>query len=150
MAFTPSQLDPKRWFDRMFPQTLQIATWLLYLNGFFALLAWFDNRDEIGVLREYSTLGGIFGLVTIIAYAAGGFLMANGLRLGYRIAIFAAVSPFIVNVWCYRTIDKFPGTDYGISDYIFGQSLFSFIFNVALIALLLHRHSTNHAKIWLK
>jgi len=53
MAFTPSQLDPKRWFDRMFPQTLQIATWLLYLNGFFALLAWIRlpvHRAQLGVL----------------------------------------------------------------------------------------------------
>jgi hypothetical protein len=151
MAFTPSQLDPKRWFDRMFPQTLQIATWLLYLNGFFALLAWFDNRDEIGYLRATNSLGAIFGFLTIIAYAAGGFLMANGLRLGYRIAIFAAVSPFIVRNWAYIELgNNNPLVDISLWDRIAGASLFTFIFDVALIALLLHRHSTNHAKIWLK
>lgn len=150
MAFTPSQLDPKRWFDRMFPQTLQIATWLLYLNGFFALLAWFDNRDEIGYLRGVNVLGALFGLITIVAYAAGGFLMANGLRLGYRIAIFAAISPFIINIWAYWDFGKLPGTNVGLSDFIFGNSVFNFIFNAALVALLLHRHSANHAKIWLR
>jgi hypothetical protein len=151
MAFTPSQLDPKRWFDRMFPQTLQIATWLLYLNGFFALLAWFDNRDEIGYLRATSTLGAIFGLIACLTYVAGGFLMANGLRLGYRIAIFAAISPFIVRNWAYIELgNNNPLVDISLWDRIAGTSLFTFIFDVALIALLLHRHSANHAKIWLK
>lgn len=151
MAFTPSQLDPKRWFDRMFPQTLQIATWLLYLNGFFALLAWFDNRDEIGYLRGVNVLGALFGLITIIAYAAGGFLMANGLRLGYRIAIFAAISPFIVRNWAYLDLgNRFPNLDISLWDRIAGASAFTFIFDVALVALLLHRHSANHAKVWLR
>jgi len=30
-------IDWRKWFDRMQPQTLQISAMLLYLNGFFAL-----------------------------------------------------------------------------------------------------------------
>lgn len=151
MAFNPSQLDPKRWFDRMFPQTLQIAMWLLYLNGFFAFIAFIDNRDEIGYLRQSSAIGAIFGLLTCLAYVAGGFLMANGQRLGYKIAIAAAFSPFVVRNWAYLELgNDFPNAQISLWDRIAGASTFTFIFDVALIALLLHRHSQNHAKTWLR
>jgi hypothetical protein len=151
MAFSPSQLDPKRWFDRMFPQTLQIAMWLLYINAVFALLAYFDSQNEIGYLRNVSLLGAIFGFITCIAYIAGGFLMANGFRLGYRIAIAASFSPFIIRNWAYFERGRdFPNVDISIWDRIAGTNTLNLIFDVALIALLLHRQSSYHAKTWLR
>jgi hypothetical protein len=51
MARSTSPLNPKRWFDRMQPQTLQIATWLLYLNGFFALVDLIDGGGYLNVIR---------------------------------------------------------------------------------------------------
>ena len=38
-------IDWRKWFDRMQPQTLQIAAMLLYLNGFFALISVIDTTD---------------------------------------------------------------------------------------------------------
>lgn len=41
---TSAPLDLRKWFDRFQPQTLQIATWLLYLNGLFALVDFAGER----------------------------------------------------------------------------------------------------------
>ncbi len=151
MAFTPSQLDPKRWFDRMFPQTLQIAMWLLYLNGVFAFIAFLDRQNEIGYLRSTSTIGAIVGLISCLAFIAGGFLMANGFRLGYRIAIAAAFSPFLIRNWAYLELgSNFPNADISLWRRFAGDSILTLIFDVALIALLLHKQSSYHAKTWLR
>jgi len=45
-----SELDSRKWFDRMHPQTLAIGTWLLYLDGVFALLGFLDKSNEFGFL----------------------------------------------------------------------------------------------------
>ena len=45
-------LDPRKWFDRMQPQTMQIATWLLYLNGFFALIGFMDKKPDFLLISE--------------------------------------------------------------------------------------------------
>jgi hypothetical protein len=42
-----SEINFKKWFDRMQPQTLQIATWLLYFDGFFALVDLLDGGGEM-------------------------------------------------------------------------------------------------------
>ena len=45
-------IDWRKWFDRMQPQTLQIAAMLLYLNGFFALISVIDSTDYLGYIRN--------------------------------------------------------------------------------------------------
>ena len=44
-------IDSRKWFDRSQPQTLQIATWLLYINAFFALIDLFDESGYLGYVR---------------------------------------------------------------------------------------------------
>jgi hypothetical protein len=62
---------PQRFFDQSQPQTLQIATLLLYFDAVFALLG----------------LAALFAL----GYGAAGFGMANGKKWGYALALVMAV-----------------------------------------------------------
>jgi len=72
--------DPRQWFDRMHPQTLQIATWLLYLNGFFDVIAILDTTGYLGYLRVRYGFGILLGVALVAASVGGGWLMANGLK----------------------------------------------------------------------
>jgi len=140
-----SRLDFRKWFDRMQPQTLQIATWLLYINAFFALVDWLGNDPGswIGFARyRDGALGALVGLGIVVAYVAGGFLMANDRRLGWRIAVVAAFSPFLLRFWVLR--DTFAST----WDKLTGGRLISVMFEVALCALLLHPQSREHQRVW--
>jgi len=128
------QINFKRWFDRMQPQTLQIATWLLYFDGFFALVDLLDGYSYLRYIRETYRFGFAIGLVNVALYAAGGLLMANERKIGYKIAIAASISPFVV---------RFVAVQNPFSD-----SLISLAFDVALIALLLHTQSREHQRIW--
>jgi hypothetical protein len=124
----------KKWFDRMQPQTLQIATWLLYINGFFALANFMDSQMEIGYIRRVYSLGPVYGLVVIAAHVLGGLLMANDLKIGYKIALVAAFSPFVSNLIVYRSL--------------IAHSFLNAAFDIALVALLLHTQSRAHQKVW--
>ena len=137
-------LDPRKWFDRMQPQTMQIATWLLYLNGFFALIGFMDKSDWIGFARvDKGALGSLIGLVVVASFIAGGYLMANDRRIGYRLALVAAFSPFILRIWI---LWSYPG--WGAIDKITGNDTIGFIFEAALCALLLHPQSREHQRLW--
>ncbi|MFM8945764.1 MAG: hypothetical protein ACKOJC_03495 [Actinomycetota bacterium] len=136
-------LDTRKWFDRLQPQTLQVATWLLYLNGFFAIIGILDRSDWIGAAREtMGGLGTVVGLLVIAAHVGGGFLMANDRRLGYRLALAAAFSPFALRYWVLSDFD------YGLWTKITGNNTISLIFEVALCALLLHPQSSEHQRLW--
>lgn len=138
-----SQLDFKKWFDRFQPQTLQIATWLLYLNAFFALVDWLGRTSWIGLARyKDGTLGSLMGLAIIVAYVAGAFLMANDRRLGWRIAVVAAFSPFLLRFWVLRDVFA------TLWDKLTGGRVISVMFEVALCALLLHPQSREHQRVW--
>lgn len=140
---TRTALDYRKWFDRFQPQTLQIATWLLYLNAFFVLVNWLGRDDWIGIARiREGALGSLIGLGIFAAYVAGGFLMANDRRLGWRLAVVAAFSPFVLRFWVLRDVD------WSFIDKLTGRQLLSFIFDVALCALLLHPQSREHQRVW--
>lgn len=137
-------LDFRKWFDRVQPQTLQIATWLLYINGFFALVAFMDDTDWIGYARQTKgIIGFLVGIAVIGSNVVGGFLMANDRRLGYRLSIVAAFSPFALRIWLSLDWDG-----YGIVARITGRDTIGFIFEVALCALLLHTNSREHQRLW--
>ena len=128
----------------MQPQTLQIATWLLYFDGFFALVDLLDGGGELYYVRMQYPAGLLLGLVIVALYAGGGLLMANERRLGYRLSVAAAVSPFILNMVVYSDIRA------SLRYRLFGAGVISFVFNVALLALLLHSQSKEHQRIWFR
>ena len=136
-------LDTRRWFDRTQPQTLQIATWLMYFAGGFDLLYFIGNDNWPAVARvTKGALGAIVALVVIASYIGGAFLMANERKLGYYFALFAGFSPFLLRFWIYS------GTGVTMSDKITGGNLIGFIFEAALCALLLHPQSRDYQRIW--
>jgi hypothetical protein len=136
-------LDLRKWFDRLQPQTLQIATWLLYLNGFFALVGILDRTDWIGAARDIKGGPGlIVGLLVIGAHIGGGFLMANDRRLGYWLALGAAFSPFALRYWVLSD------SAVGLWTKLSGNNTISLIFEIALCALLLHPQSREHQRLW--
>jgi hypothetical protein len=138
-------LDPRKWFDRMQPQTVSIATILLYINGAFAFLRFLDRTDIEGYMRVY---GGIHAVITIgfiLCFPLGGFLMANGKLFGWYVSILAAFSPFILRIIFKVTIADLMAW----RDVIIGGSYVNLMFEIALCALLLHRMSQEYARRWL-
>jgi hypothetical protein len=153
---TAVSIDFRKWFDRMQPQTLQIATWLLYIDGVFTLLAVIDRSGVEGYIIRRFGLGIFIALGVVALYAFGGLLMANDRRLGWRLAVAASFSPFVLNILGTRSaLSTFAfGSPVGIYDHItgriFGGSTIGLIFNVALVALLLHPQSREHQRIWFR
>ena len=147
-------IDPKKWFDRMQPQTLQIATWLLYFDGFFALVNLIDKSGYIGYLRFQYPFGFLLGIISVGLYVLGGVLMANDLKIGYKLSVLAAASPFVLRFLAVRSLAANFETQspIGITDYltgrIFGGSIISSAFDIAVLALLLHTQSREHQRIW--
>ena len=141
-------IDWRKWFDRMQPQTLQIAAMLLYLNGFFALISVIDSTDYLGYIRNRFALGLIVGLVVVALHALSGLFMANDLKLGYKFAIAAAFSPFVLRFWAHTDLENTSGMSITLYRKLSGGSTLSLIFEVALCALILHPQSRSHQKIW--
>ena len=141
-------IDWRKWFDRMQPQTLQISTMLLYLNGFFALVSVIDQTDYLGYIRSRYWFGLFFGLAVVGLHAFGGLLMANDRKLGYKFGIAAAFSPFVLRYWAYSDLANSMGGTISLYSKISGGSTTSLIFEVALCALLLHTQSREHQRIW--
>ena len=119
-------MDSPRWFDRSLPQTLQIATLLLYMNAILTIL--FSPASP-------------FLLLPAVAEAVGAFGIANAKRWGYILAVIGAAIPLLLLL---------------IEAVSFGTSFFSLIFSspltlifeIALLALLLHPQSREQQKIW--
>jgi len=147
MASNPFRgVDTRTWFDRMLPQTLQVATWLLYINGAFAILDYVDRSDIYGVWRWYGGLGGVVSPVACLSYVGAGLLMANGRRLGWHLGIAASLSPLALRLLL--KVQHEPGLP--VSWVITQRNLISFLFEAALVALLLHPMSRNHATRWFR
>jgi hypothetical protein len=144
-----SDIDKRKWFDRMHPQTLGIATWLLYLDGVFATLGFLDKSNEFGFLRVISPVTGIIGLASCLAFFGSGFLMANGKLLGWYIGIAASFSPllarFIISIHQQNL-----GYSISLADRITGGDLVGFMFEAALVVLLVHPMSRSYARTWLR
>lgn len=135
-------LNRRKWIDRMQPQTLQIATWLLYINGFFALVELIDGGGVLHYFRQRYTFGFLLGLAVVALHVAGAFLMANERKFGWKLSVAAAVSPFVLTFVAYTQLNA------PIRYRLFGASLLSFAFDVAVLALLLHPQSKEHQRIW--
>ena len=104
------------------PQTLQIAVFLLYFNAAFTAI--------------FGGLFSVFGLLIIAGCAAAGFGIANEQKWGYGVGVAMAVLPLALVV-----LSLLGGS---------GVSIISLMFDVALVALLLHPQSRDYQRIWFK
>ena len=132
----------------MQPQTLQIASMLLYLNGFFALISVIDKTDYLGYLRTRYWFGALLALAVVGFHAFGGLLMANDRKLGYKFGVAAAFSPFVLRYWAFSDLSNMLGGEISLYRKISGGSTTSLIFEIALCALMLHPQSRSHQRIW--
>ncbi len=116
----------RRWLNPAQPQTLQIAVMLLYLSAAFGLF---------GMLVR----GSLFPALVLIvaAQAAGAYGIANERRWGYWLALAAALLPFVL---------AFLLTGNPI---LAGDPL-SLLFQIALVALLVHPQSRDYRRIWFR
>ncbi len=123
-------MEPRVWVNRHQPQTLYIAQLLLYFRGGIALV--------FGVL-----LGGSFTLLSLlfaVAEVAAAYGIANERRWGYRLGVaVAAIALLVALLVLLRNFGRF--------DRLFGQSI-GVLFDVALVALLLHPMSLGYQRYW--
>jgi hypothetical protein len=108
----------RQWTNPSQPQTLQIAVFLLYINAVFALL--------------FGGLGSIYGLMIIAGGVAGGLGIAQEKRWGYGVALAVALLPFVLII---------------AGKFVVG-GLISLLFDIALVALMLHPQSREYQRIW--
>ena len=106
------------------PQTLQIAVFLLYFNAAFTVLAMFLN----------SSLPLVY--LTYILGAVAAFGIANERRWAYFLGIAVAVFPFGFRFLRYNDP--------------LGVNLIALLFEIALVALLVHPQSRDYQRIWFK
>ena len=115
-------MESRRWTNQAQPQTLQIAVFLLYINGIITLL-----------------FGGLFvPLLALVAAGsiAAGYGIANERKWGYILGVAMALLPFALVI-----VSKSSPLSGG---------LLNLLFEVALVALLLHPQSRDYQRIWFK
>jgi multisubunit Na+/H+ antiporter MnhC subunit len=120
-------VSERRFLNQFQPQTLVIGTMLCYLDAIFGFL--------FGVISTSVVLA----LVTIAGLAIGGYGIANEKKWGYNLAVGAAVVQVLLlfAIWGGAVF-----TNVGV--------LLNFLFDAALVALLLHPMSRDYQRIWFK
>lgn len=113
-------METRRWTNPSQPQTLQIAVILLYLDAVFGII--------------YGAAFNAIGLVFVLGAAAAGFGIANERRWGYLLGVGISLLPFVLRLV--------------LGAGIVGGSFINFMFEIALVALLLHPQSRDYQRIW--
>lgn len=117
-----SSVVEHRWFPKNQPQTLQIAVALLYWNSALGLV--------LGLLSR--GFGAHLTLLIVLCEFAGAYGIANERRWGYVLALCSAI----------------PALALTLLGGFLGGGLLDFVFQLALVALLLHPHSRSYYKSW--
>lgn len=115
-----------KWVNQFQPQTLYMATILCYIDAVSGLL--------FGVVAT-SLLA---ALIVIAALAAGGFGIANEKKWGYAVALGGAVLQLVM-LFAIFGFDVFKGL-----------IIITLMFDVVLVALLVHPMSREYQRIWFK
>lgn len=122
---------PRRWFNQSLPQTLQIAMFLFYFNAVLGLL---------GVLSSGSNLRFAPALYKLlVAVSIGGAVgAANGIanedKWGYKLGVVMSFLPFALRLFFLKNP--------------FLADPITLLFEIALVALLLHPQSRDYQRIW--
>ena len=117
-------METRRWINQSQPQTLQIAVFLFYFDAAFNGLALLSGG------------GGILGLLILAGQVGAGYGIANEHKWGYYLGVAMACLPFLLRL------------AFGLNP--FGVNIITLMFEVALVALLLHPQSRDYERIWFK
>lgn len=121
-------MNERRFFNPSQPQTLQIGVLLCYFNAVMGLL---------GIAASGGA--GLLTLFVVIGLGAGGYGIANEKKWGYTLAVAAAVVQVLLMV-------AFFGGQ--VLEHL--GLLLSFVFDVALVLLLVHPMSRDYQRIWFR
>lgn len=123
-------MDTRRWVNPQQPQTLYIAQLLMYFQG--------------GLSLVFALLGaralGVYTLTIALGKVMAAFGIANERRWGYRLGVFVAVVP--VGLLVLLAVTDTPR-------WLWADA-FGLLFDIALIALLLHTASRDYQRHWPK
>jgi hypothetical protein len=132
------------WVNPRQPQTLYIAQILMYIRGGLAIL-FGGALGSIGSTELFGSklIAAVFLLLLTIGLIAAAFGIANEKRWGYRLGVTAAIAPLVITVYV-----LFPDE---LGDLVTnGNIAVSVLFDVALLALLLHEQSREYQRIWFR
>lgn len=123
-------MEPRVWVNRHQPQTLYIAQLLMYFQGGLGLLF---------------TVIGARGLTPYTLVIAAGKLtaaygIANEMRWAYKLGVVIAALPILVLLLLAFTNDV---------GWLWADPI-GLLFDIALLALLLHTHSRSYQRYWPK
>ena len=132
-------MQTRRWTNPAQPQTLQIGVFLLYFSGALALV------DIITDPGDYNTIvflesRNLVRLLLLAGFVAAGYLIANERRFGYTLGLTVSLIPLLVRAYA--------SVKYHVN--IFDFNFIGLLFEVALVALLLHPQSRDYQRIWFK
>ena len=141
-------LKNRQWFNNSLPQMLQIAVFLLYWGAFWSVISFFDalNPPPGAEDRPLWLLALLLALIPL--QILGGVGLAEGRKQGYQLAVAAAFAPFAVRAL--TVIFDGDGLIGAFRYVLLGGSFINFMFEAALLALILHPKSRDHAKVWFR
>ena len=112
-------METRRWINHSLPQSLGNAVMLLYVSAAFDLLF----APSL--------------ILLVVGKVAAGYLIANERKIGYQLGLAMAFAPFVLRFLFLGGIDG-----------IFGTGILSLMFDILLVALILHEQSREHQRIW--
>lgn len=129
-------MPTRRWTNNTQPQTLQIAVVLLYIFAGETLLF----GDPVSVRVAFSASARLIQALIVAGGVAGGFGIANEKKWGYLAGTAVAVLPVIARLYVCLKLQVSP----------LSFDLAGLLFEIALVALLLHRQSRDYQRLWFK
>lgn len=135
------EVQTRRWVNQSQPQTLVIATFLLYAGVVFVVLG---NGPHVGPAfgsaSNADLLENLGRLFVAVGGAGAGYLIAQEKRVGYYLGIAVAALPLVAKlVFCFR---------FQISP--LSLDLVEWLFDIAVFALIVHTQSRNYVRLWFK
>ena len=111
-----------KWINPHLPQTLLIATYLMYLEAVFSIL--------FGSVRFWGFL------IVTVGFIAGALGVSNERRSGYYAAVATSVLNIAITTWLLLT------SGFGV--------IFALAISIAILALLLNHQSRQYQRIWFR
>lgn len=133
-------MTTRQWVNSRQPQTLYLAQILMYIQGGMDLLFRLPGDLADDRLFGLRILAVAYLLLTVVGKLVAAFGIANSMRWAYRLGVAAAAAPL-----ARRAVDVLDG---GLDRLWAGP--ISLLFDIALLALLLHRQSRSYQKHWFR
>ncbi|HVV36878.1 MAG TPA: hypothetical protein VHC63_09775 [Acidimicrobiales bacterium] len=130
-------MQTRRWVNQSQPQTLVIATFLLYAGAVFILLG---QNTGVGAALQSQQAENLGRLFVAVGGAVGAYFIAQEKKLGWFLGIAVAALPIVAKLaFCVRYHQSPLSLD-----------LVEWIFEIALLALIVHPQSRNYVRLWFK